>query len=251
MASAAFWKGVRCWQFAKCLRVQPQPGALQPKVGLDKVRARIDARSPNFVYQILVPCWMRAVDGDNGVASLSGQGRQVTRQIYMGKTLEFFVDNAQALGQLAWVEDTSDVLAVAAGASGGTDVDVTYTAATYDPSAGDLVLFRNPNTGEGFVTTITLVGAKPPYTMRVNLQRPTVARNTSTGEPVMEDVDITTDWEILKVSYYYDKVAFSSMSDPEVPTMVEDKTVLNCAYTFMAEAGIVYPASLSPDFTTS
>lgn len=253
--SAAFWKGVRCWQFAKCLRVQPAASGIQPKIGAGRRRARLSTRSPNFAYQIVVPCWMAAVSGDHAksVAALTGAGRQVTRQIYVSKTLEMFMEQsggAYGPGDLAWVEDIDDVLPVGLAAGGGEDVVVTYTPGTYAPAVGDLVLFRNPADGSGFVTTITGHVGSPTYTMTVDLQRPTAERDETTGEFILQDVDITTDWEILRVSYYYPSCVFQSMNDAEVPSQVEDKWVQNISYQFMAEKGIVYPAAMTPDFAT-
>jgi hypothetical protein len=173
--------------------------------------------------------------------------------VYVSKTLEFFIDNSggtKGPGYLAWVEDEADVLEVAAPVSGGANATVTFTnPGGFTPAVGNLVLFRNRTTGEGFVTTITLVGGLPPYTIRVNLQRHSAERDVTTGEPVAEDVDITTDWTIHKVAYYYNKVDFLSLSDPEVPTMAEDKAILNIAYQFLSEGGIVYPSAYSPDFS--
>lgn len=252
--SVAFWKGVRLWQYAKCLRVQPAPaGAISPKPGLSRRRARLDSRSPSFAYQIMVPCWAPSISGDHGGsrAALSGMGRQVTRQVYVSKTLEFLIDNSGGTagpGYLAWIEDESEYLTVAAPASGGTTVQVQYSGAGFAPATGNLVLFRNKTTGAGFVTTVTATAAGPTR-ITVNLQRHSAERDPATGEPVAEDVDVTTDWTIHKVAYYYDKVAFASMSDPEVPTQVEDKAIFNIAYQFLSEGGILYPSAYSPDFS--
>lgn len=254
MATRAFYKGTMLWQYAKALRAAPIAGAANVKMGLSRRRARIASRSPNFSYALSVSTF-QAVVGDTtnpyfpGPATLTGVGRQVTKQIYVAKTHEFLIDNTggdKGLGYLAWVEDDSEVLAVAAPTPGGAAATVTHSGAGFAPAVGDLVLLRNATTGAGFVTTVLSTPTSSTFTC--NLQRHSATRPLGSETPTPENVDITTAWTILKVAYYYDRVMFMGMNPEEITSMGEDKVAMDLSYTFQSESGILYAAAVTPTF---
>lgn len=247
--SAVFFNGVRCWQYAKCIRVAPSGNTNSAKAGVSRRRGRINQRSPNFIYQITVPAYMPPIDGDHAgsKSALTGASRQVTRQIYIGKTLEFFIDNSgedKGLGRLAWVQDDTEKLTVTGGPYSGDNQVISYTGSGFTPASGDIVVIRSPSTSAGFVGSVEAIGTG---TITVDCKTYGAERDAN-GDPERVSVTVSSGWEIYKAQYYYDRVQFQQMQDQEVGNMVEDKTIMDVRYLFQSEAGIVYPAAMTPSF---
>lgn len=252
--SVAFFKGVRLWQNAGSLRAQPQQ-AMQPKLGASRARARLDNRSPNVLYQIMVNCWIVPI-GDtfhpDSKSALGSRGKQVSRQVYSAKTLELLVDSQgldKGLGQLAWVEDEDNYMTVSVGSAGGDAASITCatTASGWEPSVGDYVAIVDPSTGSGFTTQVDAYPGGG--VLGADMNDYTNDRDPSDGEPVTTPHAVSTSYLVYDVAYLYDKVKWLAMIDPPPQGPGADKWSPNISYQFASEAGIIYPASYAPDFT--
>ena len=228
MATAAFANGVRLWKNAMTLRAVPAAQGAATKGGQSRKHGRVSNRSPNFLWDITVMTSIPPVTQIN-----SDYGRQATHHLYMLQTGAQLVAQSKTLIHLAWVVDDSVTQDVNANATGGAAVDVTLDSFdNWTPVAGELVLFRNPTTGDGFVTTIDLVGAGPPYTIRCDLQRTALDRST-------EDVDVTTAWKVYRCAYYFPGCQKVRPNWQDVPSQGEDKHS-TATFTLRSEADPVY-----------
>lgn len=228
--------GVRLWKNAKTLRAMPAAQGATVKGGMSKKRGRVSNRSPNHLYEITVFTSIPPVTQIS-----AAYGRQATHHLYNLQTQAALVGQSRTYGHLAWVVDDDVKQDVASPATGGAAVTVTLDSfSNWTPIAGELVLLRNPVTGDGFVSTITFVGSGPPYTIRCDLQRTDINRAT-------EDVDITTAWKVYRCAYYFPMTQFLRPVWREVPSQGEDKHSFDVQWQFRSEEHAVYATAAALD----
>lgn len=238
LKSLAFFNGVRLWEYAITLRAPPLPGNEVRKGGLSRPRGLLNPRSRGFVCE---PYVVTSVEPQTAVGDLS---RQVTKTLQMLQTQDLLIGQSQTLGYLSWVQHEEEFVEVDGIVAGGAAATVPYTGAGFAPAVGQRVLLRGPD-GEGFVTSITAAGGG---NIQVNLQRDTLDRDSS-GDPVVEDVDIDTAWRVYLVRYYFPRTVFEQMDDPEVDSRAEDSYSLAVRYTFSSESPVQYAALYAMDLT--
>lgn len=229
MATACFFNGVRLWQNAKTLRAVPSAQGAAAKTGMSRIRGRVNNRSPNHLYDITVFTSIPPVTQIS-----ANYGRQATHHLYNLQVQKMLVEQSRSFGHLAWVVDDSKKLSVASAATGGPNVSVTFSNFTaWTPVVNDLILFRNPVTGDGFVTVVEAVGAAPPYTVQVDLQRTGLDRDTIA-------VDLTTAWKAYLVAYYFPMSQFLQPVWRDVPSQGEDKHSFDVQWQFRSEEHAVW-----------
>lgn len=233
-STVAFFNGVRLWKNAKTLRAEPI-NTIGRAGGLSKKRGRIKPRSPSGLWDIMVSTSIPPV---TEISTLVG--RQATHHLEVLQTQERLNDECRSYGYVSWVVDEEHKLDVAGSETGGPNVVVDYTGAGFTAVVGQDVLFRNPSTGEGFVTRIeALPGAGQ---MTVDLQAYDLDRE-------LVAVDITSGWDILLVAYYFPFAGFERMVWQEVPSQGEDKHSMNVQYAFVSESPAVYRTAYVRDLT--
>ena len=236
MSTCCYFNGVRLWKNASTLRANPRTSGAMSKIGLGKKRARMYPRSPNALYDISV---MTSVPPVTQISATVG--RQATHHLYMLQTEALLVDQGRGYGHLAWVvdNDTNDLTGSNAGGAAQTIALASY--AGFTPVTGDYLLFRNPVTGDGFVTVATAVGAGPPYTVQCNMVRTGLDRAD-------ENVATTSAWEVLRVAYYFPYAQYQQVGWTETPSQAEDKHG-TCQWRFISEANALYPTTSLLDLT--
>lgn len=233
-STVAFFNGVRLWKNAKSLRAEP--GAQVGRVGgLGKRHGRIKVRSPNALYDVSVFTSIPPVTEISTTV-----GRQATHHLEVLQTQARLVAQSRSHGYISWVVDESHKLDVSGSVAGGANKTVAYAGSGFVPAAGDYVLFRNPTTGDGFVTQVeSIPGAGQ---ILVDLQSRDLDRN-------LASVDITAGWDILLTAYHFPYAGFERMVWREVPSQGEDKHSMDVQYTFASETDAVYATAYVRDLT--
>lgn len=231
------YNGVRLWKNAMTLRAVPAANGAVAKAGMSKKRGRVNNRSPNNLWEITV---MTSIPPVTEISS--AYGRQATHHLYMLQIGSQLIDQSRSFGHLSWVVDDDYKQDVASVSGSGAATDVTLDSFTnWTPVAGELVLLRNPVTGEGFTSPISVVGAGPPYTIRVNANRTGLDRQD-------EDVsgDITTAWKAYRCAYYFPMCQHVRPNWNEVPSQGEDKHSM-AGWQIRSEADAIYAATATLD----
>lgn len=243
----AFFNGVRLWQTALNARERPATGAETRKSGLSRTRGLMNPRNPNFTSTISVSTTVLPIDGDtpNSKAAFSGYTRQATRMIYILKTLKQLRDQSMSFGDVAWVEDEDEYASITGGPYTGA-TGVTLSAPGFTPASGDYVLWRNPATGDGFVTAVAGYAGS---VLSTTLQSYTLERDRTTGLPILQDRTITSSWLCYRVAYYWPRSSPILMDDPPAPARAEDKYAMNVSWQFVSETDAVFSTNLSVDLT--
>lgn len=234
MSTICCFNGVKLWQNAKTLRAEPS-SQIGRVAGLGKKKGRIKPRSPNALYDITV---FTSIPPVTEISTLVG--RQATHHLEVLQTQARLVAEGRSYGYVSWIVDESHKLDVTNSETGGTGVVVEYTGSGFTPAAGQYVLFRNPSTGEGFVTAISAVN--PGVSITVDLQK----RNLDRG---LDNVNITSAWDILLTAYHFPYATFERMSWREVPSQGEDKHSMDVQYSFVSESDAVYQSTYTRDLT--
>ena len=218
----SYFNGIRLWEVLKHWK----PGSVRTgqarKQGTGKKRGKLMPHSPNHFYEILVHTAV------NPVTALSGIGRQETFNLQMLQVQASLLNASGELGYLSWCQDNSEVLDVTgvtppmAYPGSGT---VTYSGSGFVAAAGQDVLFRNPTTGAGFCARLTSGGG-------------------GTLQAVLQEA-ITSDWEVIRVIFYFPGVNYLTMGGWETATQAEDRHTFDAMYSFEADEDVSFATAFS------
>lgn len=237
MSTACYYNGVRLWQNGMTLRANPRTMVQNTKAGLARKKGRLYPRSPNSMYEIQVMTSIPPVTEIDTTV-----GRQATHHLYMLQTQKALVDQARAFGYVSWVVDDAFKNDVSSVAGTGASAVITLSSfAGFTPTVGCYVLVRNPTTGAGFVSPVTVVGSGPPYTIAVACQAPDLDRT-------LQDVTVTSAWDVLLTAYHFPYSQYMQVGWTETPSQGEDKHG-TAQWRFISESDVVYDTSYALDLT--
>lgn len=226
-----YFHGVRLWETLKHWKPTLTRAGNSRKIGVSRRLGKLNARSPNFFYEIAVHTAVSpAVIGAGALADL---GYQETFNLQMLQVQKDLVEQGNALGDLSWCQDDTEVLVVGTvGAMPGSypgSASWTYTGAGWTPAVGDYALIRDPSSGEGFVTRLDVVG----------------------GGSITAIVkqEILSGWEIIRVRFFFPDTAFVAMAGWETAVQAEDRHAFDVTYAFESGAHPVYPAGYIQDIS--
>lgn len=224
-----YFNGVRLWEWLKHWKPTPTRGAPIRKTGVARKLSKQNPHSPNFTYEIAVHTSVRPV------TALAGThlGRQETFNLQMLQTEQKLIEQSDGHGYLAWVQDNSWSITPTAvinpGSFPGTGTIQHGVSPPYTPAVGNLILLRNPTTGDGFVSPILSLGT--------NEFQLSFAQSVSTS------------WRAMLVEFYFPEAVFENLQGWESASQAEDRHTFNATYLFTATAHLVYPSGYTVDLT--
>jgi hypothetical protein len=223
----AFFKGLRLYH---SLVEMDDPITMDvPRiVGLTRKLGKSRPDSPSATYNLSVRCWW------DPQAAVAEEDTQTAFNIATTSMKKDLIDASQETGPLSWVRDSTrkgDVDEVVS-VSGLQAVDLTGLGGSWTPTAGRYILFRDPDSGEGFVVPI------------VSWSSPAVTVNI----PVLSAYPDTT-WEVYDVQFYYPQVSFKGMVKGGAPSPL-DNWRPSVIYSFeSSEEHPQIPTALRPDLS--
>ena len=222
---AVFFGGVWLWQHA-----QRWPTAVQRKddvkhSGVGREWARSVPASPNFVREIPVETFIEPITATGDLT------KQFTMEALLWQLEDQLVSLSKEGRTLAWQQDSSlkaDVKVAMAPGSPAT-VLLENVSADWTIETSKYVLFRNPATGEGFVTLVA------------GWDDPTETLSAVTP------VQVTPDWEVRPIQIHIDDTEFVRMDKGSAPQGSRGAFKRNVTYVFSATRNATFaPAYLVP-----
>jgi len=225
-----YFKGVRLWENLKHWKPTPVRSGSTRKGGTSRRLGVLNARSPNFFYEISVHTDVKPVALMGGGIDL---GYQEIFNLQMLQVEKDLIQVSQSLGDLSWCQDDAEVVTLTGvtttpGSYPGAGI-WTYTGSGFTPAAGQYVLLRDPTSGEGFVTLLTSGGGG------------------NAGGTLQQA--IASGWEMIHVRFYFPDTAFVTMGGWETATQAEDRHSFDVSYAFESEAHAVSRATYLQDLT--
>lgn len=221
---AAFYKGVRLFQNLQGWEPTPSSESAR-RTGVLRSLGEIVAESPNHFIDLSVLCAVRPVTAS------SPMDRQTTFNVLMDQVLDRLISVNAALGPVAWCQDDTQYGTVSGSHSAGSSVAVAHGAlgGSWVTAANRYVLFRNPDTGAGFVAIIQ-------------------SRTSGSVTCDLEEA-ITSSWEIWNVQLHYPSMRFVTMSrgTPNVPSGDYHRTGPQVEYQFEGKGRVVVATALQQD----
>ena len=211
---AAFWKGIRLHQDAQGML--PNPASVSgERDGVTRLFAKSVSGSPN---------WKVAIDVYTSVPEVtaySDLNKQTTLMLRFQQQLSALIAASKAEGDLSWCQDDTQTADVT-GSFSGSAATVTHDTpgGSWTPTTNQLVLFRNPTTGAGFVTTID---------------------GTGSGSVTVDlDEAITTAWDMVYVQSCYPTTRFVTHSPgaPQNGAGDYSRTGNAVTYSFLSTADV-------------
>lgn len=185
-----YFKGCRLWERGEEWHSVPSRSDGSGALGARRKYATKSGHAPNWQREVVVTTIVEEVTAQ---ADLD---QHDTLDVIARRIEERLIALSQTPGDLARVADVSQRANVTGGPySAGSGVVVSHDtpAGSWTPTAGRLVLFRNPSTRAGFVATISSTGSG---TITCDL-----------------DEDVSTAWDVLPVVAVYPDVHFENV-DP-------------------------------------
>lgn len=218
-----FWKGLRLyhslgdgWEPEEGSEVGTASGVTR------KYRSRV-FDSPNWEFQIQVPCWF------DQLTPISGLSARDTLHLALAQIKKDFISHTGESGPLSWCHDSTRKGDVASSAVAGLRViPLASLGGSWTPTAGRLILFRDPSSGEGFVTSI------------VSYAAPNVTCNIP--------VNIDTGWDVYDITFYWPECQYLGMSQGS-PGDATDSHRPRVIYRFGNNADPVIPSALNQDLS--
>ena len=227
---AAYYKGVRLWEALQEMPPWAQRTGSMDHEGVRQRNKKANPQSPNFERSIKVRCVVEE-RSENAVA---GYRTGVSIENTLLDVEDRLRDVATSDGWLAYCDEHTKQAAVSGNETAGSNVEVAIgaTGGGWVPAAGELVLFRNPVSNAGFVTTILSVGAG---TIFADLEEA-----------------LTSSWDVVRVDRAFPDCVYVSMdggaardeSDPEL----DRKEV---TYTFACYGDPLIPSASFLDHDTT
>lgn len=227
---AAYYKGVRLWE---CLQEMPAWATRtgeKDHSGVKQRNKKANPQSPNYER----PCEVRCVVETRSEDAVSGYRTGTAIENTLLDVEDRLRDVSTTAGDLCFCEDHERAAAISGNETAGSNVVVNHgtPGGGWTPAVGELVLFRNPSTGEGFYEIIEAVGA-----------------GTVTCDI---DSNLTSSWDMVRVERVFPQAVYERMTKARVRD--ESDPELDCrevTYTFTIYGDPVLPAASLIDHDTT
>lgn len=226
---ACYYAGVRLWQYFQTWEVVSTPSTAINLSGLTRLRGYINTTSPNHVSDISVRCVI------GPVTAVSGLSVGQTMEAMLLQSQELLVTRGASLNSLSVVEDRARKADVTGGPypQGGQVISHGTAGGSWVPTAGRLVLVRNPATGDGFTTTITATGTG------------TVTLTVPSG------VTVNSAWDILDCQVYIPSCAYRGRTPGSAGLAIDDAFRRDIEYRFTSVSAPIYASAHNLDLDES
>lgn len=187
---AAYHHGVLLWEALQEITGWAERGGSMEHEGVRQLRKKANPQSPNFGRPVVV----RTVVEERSETVAPGYETETALDNTLYAVEARLMAVADEKGPLVLCENDARVASVSGSVSPAAGATVSHgtPGGGWTPAAGDLVLFRRPDTNEGFTSTIQSVGSG------------TVVCTVT--------VALTTAWRMVRVERVYADAVFRGMS---------------------------------------
>lgn len=233
-----FWRGVRI--FGTLIRWKPFaiPLSSIEKQGTSRLLGELSVQSRNYLYDIKVTTQVEPQETYTAPDTALTIGRQGVFNLKFGQYQKQIVGLARgkravALGDLSWCEDDAETLGISGVTPPGGPTYpgagvIAFTGLGFVPAEGQYVLLRERTSGEGFVTQITGIPGAGFFACVLNQE-------------------VTTDWEVFLVRFFYPNTAYVQIEGYDNPTQVDDCWTPELVTAFKSKSHMVYPSTYAFD----